>query len=225
LYIERQQPRVSRFLGAHQIRICAIVSSDQKNLGIPKKNLGMLLPLLSLGTIHANAGKATLVVGVRQPEQGLKEIETRFWQVSDPSHPSYMNYLPLDEINAMLSPSNDDISPVRDWIAATGLCDDEIQLNVDTLTCEMDNAPETSLMSPGPDLHSVVDFVLTQKHSKPDPEPSMRNAGGAHKYSDSNTRIGDVIGTPTLQRTIYGIPESLKGTNKVSGQTKLPCCV
>ena len=155
----------------------------------------------------AAMSQSQLVVGVRQSEAGLKQLETKFWQVSDPAHPSYLQYLPLASINGMLAPTPEDIHATRVWMEESGMCDGEISQNVDTLHCKTSDANAPA--PPPPNLHSVVDFVFTQTHGG-----SAAGARGFQtKHHKRKAGVG-VAGTPTLQRTIYGIPEALKGTNK-----------
>lgn len=134
-------------------------------------------------------------------------------QVSDPSHSSYAQYLPLAEINTMLMPSREDIDAATEWM--TDLCSSEITLDVDTLHCDT-SITDAGLMTPPQHLHPVIDFV-----HKPKSPRNSANSGIAGQHNKPNPKFKTsfgVAGTPTLQRKLYGIPEDLKGSNKTNLQ-------
>jgi tripeptidyl-peptidase-1 len=57
-----------------------------------------------------------VMIAVKQPEDGKKELERRFWEVSDPSSPKWQEFLERDEIAALVASSLEDMHKVTSWI-------------------------------------------------------------------------------------------------------------
>jgi tripeptidyl-peptidase-1 len=55
-------------------------------------------------------------VGVKQ--SNLKQLEEKFWAVSDPTNPEWQNFMKLEDINAMIAPTAEHKTAVQSWLAA-----------------------------------------------------------------------------------------------------------
>ena len=58
----------------------------------------------------------TFFVALRQ--RNLDELERRFWAVSDPSSPSYLDFMTGEAIQALVSPAEEDKAVVREWLTS-----------------------------------------------------------------------------------------------------------
>jgi hypothetical protein len=67
----------------------------------------------------ADSAPVEFSVGLHSTNLAL--LEKTFWEVSDPEHENYQNYLSIDEINAMVAPVDGHMQKVKTWLAAQGV--------------------------------------------------------------------------------------------------------
>lgn len=63
----------------------------------------------------------TLSIGLKQSNEG--EVERHLMEVSDPTHHRYGDHLTAEEINAIVSPSDETVDLVHAWLTEHGILD------------------------------------------------------------------------------------------------------
>lgn len=74
----------------------------------------------------------TFTVALKQ--QNLDQLEKLFWEVSEPSHPSYRQYLTVEQINEMTAPKASVTRTVVEWLSHHGVKHHQIKNYVEALT-------------------------------------------------------------------------------------------
>ena len=66
--------------------------------------------------------------------QGLQELETLFWQVSDPKHPQFGHHLSSAEVAGLVSPPPVAFQRVEDHLSGCGLAPDHWDRGMDFIS-------------------------------------------------------------------------------------------
>jgi tripeptidyl-peptidase-1 len=66
-------------------------------------------------------GSAELELSILLRQRNLDVLEETFWAVSDPQNPRYGQHMALDEVNALVAPSDQHVSQVLQWLHSEGV--------------------------------------------------------------------------------------------------------
>jgi len=64
---------------------------------------------------------SALELSVLLRQSNLDQLEKTFWAVSDPTNPRYGQHLSLDEVNALVAPTDQHVSQVLHWLRSAGI--------------------------------------------------------------------------------------------------------
>lgn len=67
------------------------------------------------------AEDARVHVHVAITQQNLDELERLFWEVSDPDHDNYLNFLTVEQVQSLVAPEAESRRVVQDWLRSNGI--------------------------------------------------------------------------------------------------------
>lgn len=149
------------------------------------------------------------MVGLKQNKAGLMKLEEKFWQVSDPKHADYGDYMSMEEVADLVAADSAHVEQVSGWLRGLGARDIELMPNKDCVTATLDSPSKASLKAPRVPLglKPTVDFVVAlggkvQAHGRFGGEPR-------------NTTVEAGVSGMSLgaQKKAYQMPADLKTSN------------
>ena len=103
--------------------ICFIAFSLQHPYFVDRKSEKELRNLGNNGwqKIEKASPENTLKIQFAVKQRNLDILDKTFWEVSNPEHPNYGNYLTIDEITEMISPAPETLNTVESWLSQQGI--------------------------------------------------------------------------------------------------------
>eukprot|EP00756_Hemistasia_phaeocysticola_P049088 Hpha_TRINITY_DN23520_c0_g1::TRINITY_DN23520_c0_g1_i1::g.186524::m.186524/K01279/TPP1, CLN2; tripeptidyl-peptidase I len=178
---------------------------------------GVLLGAVVCGTIDA-AGPAKIQVGLKHTPAALEKLEKRFYEVSDPKSPRYGQHMTSSQIADLVRrPDHGEVvRRAAEWMVSVGGVQSTLLVEGTDDAVSMTIHPESSLRQaekapPLPEsLRDVVDYVVLLRRPL--------NEQPTHPLKNKRVQSGDAGMSPAAQKTAYGVPSNLKGTNKTNLQ-------
>lgn len=94
-------------------------------------------------------------------QENVGQLEELFWKVSDPDSSLYGKYLNIDEISQLISPTDQAIHVVRQWLKLNHVTDCDLTANRDYLVCRLSCKKAESLLT-----GAVFYYFRHEKYSK-----------------------------------------------------------
>mmetsp|Transcript_33350 Transcript_33350/g.72050 ORF Transcript_33350/g.72050 Transcript_33350/m.72050 type:complete len:552 (-) Transcript_33350:59-1714(-) len=166
----------------------------------------------------------TLTIALRQSQPDL--LEKKFWEVSNPSHPSYGQHLSVDDITALVAPSEKTLAQVRTWLSQHGVQSGSLTKNKDFLSVKCTVSQAEALL-PGANFElfeheeKKTTVVRSMSHySLPaDIAPLVDFVGNVHRFpsffgAKVEKNLGVHLGvTPDVARKRYNLTKDDVGSN------------
>uniref|UniRef100_A0A6Q2YSX8 Tripeptidyl-peptidase 1 n=1 Tax=Esox lucius TaxID=8010 RepID=A0A6Q2YSX8_ESOLU len=150
--------------------------------------------------IHSELVRPTeeieLTFALRQ--QNLDRLEDLLLLVSDPSSPQYGKYLTLEEVTALVRPSQLTQKVVRQWLQSNGVSNCQTVLTQDFLQCSM-TAQVAEAVLPGSEFHRYVsdDHSLVRSSSLYQVDGDVLQhidfVGGVHRFPPKGQDLNEVL--------------------------------
>lgn len=162
--------------------------------------------LRSLLLLCAASSVAASLVTVGLPLNNISALEDRFWAISTPGNPSYLQHLSLEQVRHLIGASPESIDLTVSWLRSHGATSVSVSATRDFVTAELPDGAQLSVDQPP----LAVDFVVHQKPLSEQPKP--------YKYKRKAEK--EPLNTYTIgaQKTAYGIPADLCAVNEKTTQ-------
>ncbi|XP_077155116.1 tripeptidyl-peptidase 1 [Ranitomeya variabilis] len=169
-------------------------------------------------------------------QQNVEKLEALVRRVSDPDAPDYGRFLSLEEVRALVQPSDDTLRTVKNWLQKHGVLSCDTIVTGDFLQCQMYTRTAEELL---PGAH-FVRYVKGDEHvirsSSPysldaDITPHINFVGGLHRFpkerkvlrrgkgAEDNVTVEFHLGvTPSILRQRYNLSASDVGTHPNNSQ-------
>ena len=167
------------------------------------KSLGLLL-LAAVSLLAQSASASQVTVGL--PLNGTAALEERFWAISSPNNPSYLQHLSVEQLRDLIGASEEQVKATVKWLESQGATNIRVSPTMDVVTAELHQ--DITLAQPQP---FRFDFVLRQSQSSFQGSSSRPVRGLSAEAPMSAYTIG-------AQKDAYGIPTSLCATNDKTTQ-------
>jgi len=167
------------------------------------KSLGLLL-LAAVSLLAQSASASQVTVGL--PLNGTAALEERFWAISSPNNPSYLQHLSVEQLRDLIGASEEQVKATVKWLESQGATNIRVSPTMDVVTAELHQ--DITLAQPQP---FRFDFVLRQSQSSFQGSASRPVRGLSAEAPMSAYTIG-------AQKDAYGIPTSLCATNDKTTQ-------
>uniref|UniRef100_A0A6Q2YVF0 Peptidase S53 domain-containing protein n=1 Tax=Esox lucius TaxID=8010 RepID=A0A6Q2YVF0_ESOLU len=131
-------------------------------------------------------------------QQNLDRLEDLLLLVSDPSSPQYGKYLTLEEVTALVRPSQLTQKVVRQWLQSNGVSNCQTVLTQDFLQCSM-TAQVAEAVLPGSEFHRYVsdDHSLVRSSSLYQVDGDVLQhidfVGGVHRFPPKGQDLNEVL--------------------------------
>jgi len=174
---------------------------------------------------------APLAFTFMMKHNNLANLEKLFWEVSDPTHPNYAQYLSVEDIATIIQPPEIAMDTVLDWLQRTKhhvtkvdvatVSKDYLRAHMtveaanelfETKFCRYENSKASAIVRicPGATYHlpssvrASVDYIsgLTHLHQ---PRAALKRVGDRNVSSDG-------LNDPTNVKKLYNVPPTLKPT-------------
>jgi len=145
-------------------------------------------------------------VVVRIDDEQRADLERVFWEVSDPKHANYGQYLSRDEVTEMLDVPEDRLDSIKSYLSGHGCTDINVAPQRDTVsvTCPV-SAIETALNT---ELH----FFTHQEHSDIQIVRASQHYHLPEHMTHAVTMVGELLQFPQMRRTdLSGVTVGGKG--------------
>lgn len=171
---------------------------------------GVFLALVVSVVALSAAAIETEVAVVGLPLKNLDKLESLFWRVADPDHPTeYLQHRNVDQLADLTGASDQDIQDATQWLLSQGATDITVSSLRDTVTGTI----KKSLRIAKP---ANADFVLYRSSQQHDVTPRQKlpvsNDGQECPFCNGG------VYSMKAQKQAYGIPTTLRATNNATRQ-------
>ena len=156
-------------------------------------------------TLLKTSEAASLLVGLRHPAGAIEALEQTFYDVAEPTHPRYQQYLSREELAAIVAADDTTFAAAKAW-----LVNDLGASNV-VLTPSGDALTATVALAHAPAIPAAlraahIDYAILREEKAQDMAMSSTKRRPLTKALDST--LG-----PAAQKKAYNVPASLVATN------------
>ena len=168
------------------------------------QSLGLLL-LAAVSLLAQSASASQVTVGL--PLNGTAALEERFWAISSPNNPSYLQHLSVEQLRDLIGASEEQVEETVKWLESHGATNIRVSPTMDVVTAELH---QDIALSEQP---FRFDFVLRQSQSS-----SQSSASRPVRGLSAEAEAPMTAYTIGAQKDAYGIPQSLCATNDKTTQ-------
>lgn len=173
---------------------------------------------VALSLTGSDAVPAQIQVGLKHTSAALDRLEKIFYEVSDPKSNRYGQHMTSSEIaDVVRRPDHDDaVRRVADWMVSVGGVnstlsvegtDDAVSMTIHS-TSLLQHAEKAPALPAS--LQEIADYVVLLRRPQEKQLPRTQQK--------KRVQVGEAGMSPAGQKTAYGVPSNLKGTNKTNSQ-------
>ena len=176
------------------------------------------------GTAHQ--GEARLLLGLRHSAAARAKLDATFWTVADPTSPRYRQHLSKEQLRRIVAADASAVAKATEWLRQLGASTARARLTPtgDALELPWPCAAPGARPPPVPAaLRGTIEYAVLLRpradSASASASPTAATAGGgggavAAAHDREQARVASSNLGPTAQKKAYGVPASLRGTNK-----------
>jgi len=167
----------------------------------------ILFLLTTLSVVSGTSSEIQLVAHLKHPIEGIRTLETRFWDVATPNSGSrFGQFMSIQEISDMLGSKEEDLRKVQDWMIRMGASStptiNSLRNEVTGTFSDVVVPSFTTLSATKP---AAVDFVVRR-------DPLKTAVIDVTSSKRRTATVGDSYTIGNIKRA-YGIPTDLRVDN------------
>jgi subtilase family serine protease len=168
--------------------------------------------MLSAGVFLSSVvASSDVLVGLRHPAGAVVELEQTFWDVADPTHARYQQYLTVQEIGAIVRPTAATLAATKEWLTTLGATSFELTPTGDSLRATIatvSKAPHVPVALRAQHVDYAMLLAPVEHEADEATAPVPRAAAHA---------MDSTLG-PAAQKKAYSVPAGLVATNATNLQ-------